>query len=91
MSVKPDTLDKEEHARILHEEIIPNSWLAATSQEHQKGLILTGLPVIKLYWFSKDTMSAFAADIPRHYGGEAKSRPQISSDVGFCRKQPVII
>lgn len=43
MSVRPDTLDKDEHARILRERIIPNSGLAdATSQEHPKAVILAG-------------------------------------------------
>lgn len=45
MGVRPDILDKDEHARILRERIIPNSGLAAaTSQEHPKAVILAGQP-----------------------------------------------
>ena len=45
MSVNPDDLDRDEHTRILHERIIPESGLAgATSQEHPKAIILGGQP-----------------------------------------------
>lgn len=45
MSIKPDTLEKDEHARILREHVIPESGMAdATSQQHPKAVILAGQP-----------------------------------------------